>query len=289
MSTMHKPVDEETQKKETLELQQRMSEIRHKLLVLSGKGGVGKSTVAVNLAVALAKASHEVGLLDVDIHGPSVPKLMGLEGQTVCSDGVAARPVKLADNLAVMSIGFLLASKADAVIWRGPLKYKVIRQFLKDVAWGRLDYLVIDCPPGTGDEPLSVAQLAGPSAEAIIVTTPQELSISDVRRCVTFCRQINLPVLGVLENMSGFVCPQCGARIDLFKVGGGETLAHETKVPFLGRIPFDPEIVISGDSGMPYAGRDVAGPSLAALKAVVETLLSRERAADQDRTTAQVH
>jgi ATP-binding protein involved in chromosome partitioning len=289
MSTMHKPVDEETRKRETLELQHRMAEIQHKLLVLSGKGGVGKSTVAVNLAVALAKAGRQVGLLDVDIHGPSVPKLTGLEAQTVHSDGVGVLPVRVADNLAVMSIGFLLTSKADAVIWRGPLKYNVIRQFLKDVAWGTLDYLVIDCPPGTGDEPLSVAQLAGPNAEAIIVTTPQDLSVSDVRRCVTFCRQVNLPILGVLENMSGFTCPQCGTRIDLFKVGGGETLAHETKVPFLGRIPFDPEIVVSGDSGAPFAYGDVAGPSVAALKAVVERLLSREGAADRGRETEKVH
>ena len=266
-----------------------MAEIQHKLLVLSGKGGVGKSTVAVNLAIALAKAGCQVGLLDVDIHGPSVPKLTGLEGQTVRSDGVAVLPVRVSDNLTVMSIGFLLTGKADAVIWRGPLKFNVIRQFLKDVAWGTLEYLVIDCPPGTGDEPLSVAQLAGPNAEAIIVTTPQELSISDVRRCVTFCRQVNLPVLGVLENMSGFVCPQCGARIDLFKVGGGETLARETKVPFLGRIPFDPEIVVSGDSGMPFAGRNVNGPSAAALRAVVERLLSRERTTGQGRETHKVH
>jgi ATP-binding protein involved in chromosome partitioning len=270
MSTIHKPIDEETRRREALELQERMAEIRHKLLVLSGKGGVGKSTVAVNLAVALAKAGQQTGLLDVDIHGPSVPKLTGLEGQTLHSDGRAILPIKLADNLTVMSIGFLLGSKADAVIWRGPLKYNIIRQFLKDVAWGRLDYLVIDCPPGTGDEPLSVAQLAGPEAEALIVTTPQELSICDVRRCVTFCRQIKLPVLGVLENMSGFVCPQCGAQIDLFKTGGGEALARETNVPFLGRIPFDPEIVISGDNGVPFAGRNVAGPSLAALESVVE-------------------
>lgn len=283
MNTMHKAVDEETRQRETIELQKRMAEIRHKLLVLSGKGGVGKSTVAVNLAVALAKAGRQVGLLDVDIHGPSVPKLTGLEGQTVRSDGVALLPARVADNLAVMSIGFLLGSKADAVIWRGPLKYNVIRQFLKDVAWGRLDYLVIDCPPGTGDEPLSVAQLAGPNAEAIIVTTPQELSVSDVRRCVTFCRQVNLPVLGVLENMSGFICPHCGARIDLFKVGGGETLARETNVPFLGRIPLDPTIVVSGDSGVPFAGSNVTGPSVAALKAVVKRLLSREQAAEPER------
>lgn len=288
MSTMRKPIDEETKRREALELQQRMADIRHKLLVLSGKGGVGKSTVAVNLAVALAKAGRQTGLLDIDIHGPSMPKLTGLEGQTVHSDGRAILPVKVADNLAVMSIGFLLGSKADAVIWRGPLKHSVIRQFLKDVVWATLDYLVIDCPPGTGDEPLSVVQLAGPEAGALIVTTPQELSISDVRRCVTFCRQVNLPVLGVLENMSGFICPQCGARIDLFKAGGGERLARETNVPFLGRIPFDPEIVVSGDNGVPFADRNVFSPTVAALESIVDRLLSRERAADQSRMTDKV-
>ncbi len=281
MITAHKPVDEEMKKRETLELQQRMAEIHHKLLVLSGKGGVGKSTVAVNLAVTLAKAGMRVGLLDVDIHGPSVPKLTGLEGRSVQSQGKALLPINLSENLAVMSIGFLLTSQATAVIWRGPLKYNVIRQFLKDVLWGALDYLVIDCPPGTGDEPLSVAQLAGPHAEAIIVTTPQDLSISDVRRCVTFCEQVSLSVLGILENMSGFICPQCGARVDLFKMGGGESLARETKVPFLGRIPLDPKIVDSGDSGIPFAGNDADAPSSALLKAIVGRLLSREQTADQ--------
>jgi len=277
MSTMHKPIDEEAKRREALELQQRMADIHHKLLVLSGKAGVGKSAVAVNPAVALAKAGRQTGLLDVDIHGPSVPELTGPEGQTVHSDDRAILPVKVADNLAVMSFGFLLGSKADAVIWRGPLKHSVIRQFLKDVAWATPDYLVIDSPHGTGDEPLSVVQLAGPLAEALIITTPKELSISDVRRCVTFCRQVNLPVLGVLENMSGFICPQCGARIGLFKSGGGERLARETKVPFLGRIPFDPEIVVSGDNGVPFAGRDVFSPAVAALESVVDRLLSRER------------
>jgi ATP-binding protein involved in chromosome partitioning len=288
MSITNKPVDEETRKREALELQQRMAKIKHKFLVLSGKGGVGKSTVAVNVAVALAKAGRQVGLLDVDIHGPSVPKLTGLEGRTPESDGEAFLPVRVADNLAVMSIGFLLTSSADAVIWRGPLKYKVISEFLRDVAWGMLDYLVIDCPPGTGDEPLSVAQLAGPDAEAIIVTTPQELSISDVRRCVTFCRQVNLSVLGILENMSGFICPQCGARVDLFKVGGGETLSRETSVPFLGRIPFDPEIVASGDNGIPFADGDAARSSVAALRAIVERLLGHEHAAHQGCKTEKV-
>lgn len=264
--TTHRAGASETQADE-LVLQGRMRDIGRKLLVLSGKGGVGKSTVAVNLAVALAMRGKAVGLLDVDIHGPSVPKLTALEDATIQSDGGALLPVRLTDNLGVMSIGFLLRSKADSVIWRGPLKFKLIREFLKDVAWGRLDYLVVDCPPGTGDEPLSVAQLVGSPAAAVLVTTPQDLSISDVRRCVSFCKQLSLAVLGIVENMSGFVCPQCGARIDPFKSGGGETLARETGVPFLGRIPLEPQIVLSGDEGTPFVK---AHPQLASAKAFAD-------------------
>lgn len=242
-------IHEEKKEQEERRLRQRMGQIHRKLIVLSGKGGVGKSTVAANLALALAKRRHKVGLLDVDIHGPSIPKLLGLEGAALTTDGTCILPVELGKNFAVMSIGFLLGSKADAVIWRGPLKFDIIRQFLSDVCWGDLDYLVIDCPPGTGDEPLSVAQLVGPGAAALVVTTPQELAIADVRRCVTFCGKTGLPVAGVLENMSGYVCPQCGARSDLFGIGGGEKLAQEMGFIFLGSIPIDPRIVVCGDRG----------------------------------------
>jgi Mrp family chromosome partitioning ATPase len=232
-----------------------MCQIGMKLLVMSGKGGVGKSTVAANLAASLALAGKMVGLLDVDIHGPSIPKLMGLEAEHLVAHGREIVPIEIGGNLKVMSIGFLLSSAADAVIWRGPMKYGVIRQFLKDVEWGPLDYLVIDAPPGTGDEPLSVAQLVGQPAGAILVTTPQDLAVADVRRSVSFCEKVSLPVVGIIENMSGFVCPHCQSMIPLFKTGGGEALAHEMNVPFLGSIPIDPEIVECGDNGIPYAHR----------------------------------
>ena len=237
------------QEQEDYRLQQRMARIRRRLVVLSGKGGVGKSTAAANLAVALSLRGHRVGLLDVDIHGPSIPKLLGCEGASPVSDGRDILPVEVRGRLTLMSIGFLIGDKTDAVIWRGPMKYKVIQQFLCDVAWGDLDYLVVDCPPGTGDEPLSVAQLIGRPAAAVVITTPQELVIADVRRCITFCQKADLPIAGVLENMSGYVCPQCGIHTDLFGTGGGERLSVEMGVPFLGRIPIDPQIVGCGDAG----------------------------------------
>jgi Mrp family chromosome partitioning ATPase len=252
-----------------------MGRVRQKLVVLSGKGGVGKSTVAANLASALAQAGHKVGLLDVDIHGPSIPKLFGLEGRCLETDAHQMLPVKVGERLSVMSIGFLLESRADAVIWRGPLKFSVIRQFLCDVAWGSLDYLVVDCPPGTGDEPLSVAQLIGRPAKAVVVTTPQELAITDVRRCLTFCEKVGLPVAGIIENMSGYVCPSCGARADLFGRGGGELLANEIRVPFLGSIPIEPGLVTCGDTGIPFlasrAGSTTAEAFLAIVRAIEQS------------------
>jgi Mrp family chromosome partitioning ATPase len=237
------------------QLQERMSRIGRKILVMSGKGGVGKSTVAVNLAVTLAMRGKRVGLLDVDIHGPSVPKLLGMERKTILTSDGAVLPVEYkvdGQTIQVMSIGFLLGNPDDAVIWRGPLKMGVIKHFLKDVSWGDLDYLIIDSPPGTGDEPLSVCQLINGLNGAIIVTTPQELALVDVRKSVTFCRQLRLPVLGVIENMSGLACPHCGGQIDVFSSGGGEKMAGEMGVPFLGRIPLDPDFVKSGDEERPY-------------------------------------
>lgn len=244
--------DKSQQQIEDLMLQERMVCIKEKLLVLSGKGGVGKSTVAANLATSLAMEGKKVGLLDIDIHGPSIPKLMGLEGNRPESDGLQIQPIKLTDNLCVMSIGFMVESDSDAVIWRGPMKYTLIREFLKDVAWNELDYLVIDSPPGTGDEPLAVAQLVGEGSKAVIVTTPQDVAISDVRRSISFCHKLSIPVLGLIENMSGMLCPHCGEKVDVFKSGGGEALSKEMQVPFLGKIPIDPQIVISGDSGTPF-------------------------------------
>ena len=248
-------VDENQRKQRQAEQEQvrkRVKQIKHRILVLSGKGGVGKSTVAVNLAISLALAGKKVGLLDIDIHGPSIPKILNLEGKTVQAVGDTVVPVDMLENLKVMSIGFLLRGTNDAVIWRGPMKYQMIKQFLKDVDWGNLDFLVVDSPPGTGDEPLSIVQLLENADGAIIVTTPQEVALSDVRKCITFCRNLNLPVIGVLENMSGFVCPKCGGKTDVFKSGGGEIMAKEMKVPFLGRIPIDPQIVQSCDDGRPF-------------------------------------
>ena len=229
-----------------------MSRIRFKIMVLSGKGGVGKSTVAVNLAVSLSLNGNRVGLLDVDIHGPSIPKLLNLEGRGVGLIDGKIVPVNLSDSLKIMSIGFMLHSRDDAVIWRGPMKMNVIKQFLKDVNWGELEFLIIDSPPGTGDEPLSVCQLIEDADGAIIVTTPQEIALADVRKSINFCHQLKLPVLGVVENMSGFVCPKCGQVTDIFKSGGGERMAQEMAVPFLGRIPLDPQIGLACDKGEPY-------------------------------------
>ncbi len=267
---------------EQIMLEGRMRDIGMKLLVLSGKGGVGKSTVAANLALSLAMEGKKVGLLDVDVHGPSIPRLMGLEGQRPEPDGAELSPLKVTENLTVMSIGFLLESAEAPVIWRGPMKYSVIKQFLANVNWGPLDYLVIDSPPGTGDEPLAVAQLVGQPAAAVIVTTPQELAISDVRRSISFCNTLDLPVLGIIENMSGLACPHCGQVVDLFKTGGGQKLAEEMTVPFLGRLPIDPQIVTAGDSGMPFVHRYADSPAAKAFSAVVARIMEAAPANTSD-------
>lgn len=248
-------VDEEQKRQlqiEQTQIRKKIQRIKHKILVLSGKGGVGKSTVAANLAMSLALAGKNVGLLDIDIHGPSVPKILGIEKEIVQITGNTLFPVEMTGNLKVMSIGFLLRQSDDAVIWRGPMKYQMIKQFLKDVQWGNLDFLIVDSPPGTGDEPLSIVQLLEDADGAVIITTPQEVALSDVRKCISFCNNLNLSVLGVLENMSGFICPKCGERTDVFKSGGGENMARQMRVPFLGRIPIDPDIVRSCDSGKPF-------------------------------------
>jgi len=254
-------------------LQDRVGRIAFTLVVLSGKGGVGKSTVAANLAVALAAAGKQVGLLDVDVHGPSIPKLLGLEERKPGSQGNEIEPILFNARLKVMSIGFLLGSDRDAVIWRGPMKYNVIRQLLSDVAWGDLEVLVVDSPPGTGDEPLAVAQLVGRPAAAIVVTTPQQLAVADARRSITFCQQVGLPVLGLIENMSGYVCPKCGETTAVFKTGGGADLAREMNVPFLGSLPIDPQIVEAGDSGTPWVDRFAESPSARAFAELLKPLL----------------
>jgi ATP-binding protein involved in chromosome partitioning len=277
MSTTQIGEDQKLQMQaEQEQIRQRIRQIKHQILVLSGKGGVGKSTVAVNLAVSLALAGKKVGLLDIDIHGPSIPKILNLEGKTIQSAGDVILPVEMLENLKVMSIGFLLRTSSDAVIWRGPMKYQMIKQFLKDVQWGDLDFLIVDSPPGTGDEPLSIVQLLEKADGAIIVTTPQEVALSDVRKCITFCRQLNLPVLGVLENMSGFVCPKCGEKTDVFKSGGGEIMANEMHVRFLGRIPIDPQIVRACDSGQPYVQHYSSSQAAQAFKEAMLPLFKLE-------------
>ena len=253
-----------------------MGRIRHKILVMSGKGGVGKSTVAVNLAVSLHLAGQRVGLLDVDIHGPSIPQMLHLENARAMGDGESLLPLEFA-GLKVMSIGFLLPNRDDAVVWRGPMKMTVIRQFLQDVAWGDLDYLVVDLPPGTGDEPLSVCQLATPVDGAVIVTTPQQVSTADVRRSIRFCQKLDIPVLGVVENMSGFVCPNCGEITPIFKTGGGERMAADMQVPFLGRVPIDAEIGLACDRGTPFVYSDAHTPATHAFERIAAAILTLKK------------
>lgn len=266
---------EEIRKQEE-RLKERMSQVKHKVVVLSGKGGVGKSTVAANLAAALAETERKVGLLDADIHGPSAPRIFNLEDQGATSDGESIVPVPYEDNLKIMSIGFLLEARNDAVIWRGPLKMNVLRQFLSDVNWGELDFLVVDLPPGTGDEPLSIGQLIPDADGGIVVTTPQGLALNDVRKCINFCKQIELPVIGVVENMSGFICPHCGEKSDIFGTGGGETMAEEMDVPFLARIPIDPAVVLSCEGEGPHVQIHPDSATTKAFQPVVDMVLDLE-------------
>ncbi|MBD3325217.1 P-loop NTPase [candidate division KSB3 bacterium] len=229
-----------------------LEHIKHILVVMSGKGGVGKSTVAANLAVTLARKNYRVGLMDADIHGPNIPKMLGIERSHMIGSDNGIKPVMYYPNLKVVSIALLLQSTDDAVIWRGPLKHRLIQQFVGEIDWGDLEYLVVDLPPGTGDEPLSVAHVITRIDAAIIVTTPQDVALLDSRKTVTFARKLHLPIGGIVENMSGFVCPHCGTRTDIFKTGGGERTAQEMHVPFLGKIPLDAAMVTVCDDGTPY-------------------------------------
>ncbi|HQJ87451.1 MAG TPA: Mrp/NBP35 family ATP-binding protein [Methanoregulaceae archaeon] len=250
-------------------------DVRHVILVLSGKGGVGKSTVSVNLAFALANHGRRVGLLDLDLHGPSVPKMLGLEGQVPAVIGNAIQPVPVTGNLSVMSMAFLLPNPTDPVIWRGPMKIGAIRQLLTEVNWGSLDYLVVDLPPGTGDEALTIAQAAPNIRGAVIVTTPQEVAVLDAVKAIRFIEKQEMPVIGVIENMSGMVCPHCGGVVDLFGRGGGEAAAARFGVPFLGGIPLDPEMMRSGEEGRPFILQHSDSPTWKAIDAVMENLVSR--------------
>lgn len=238
-------------KLQDLEINQTLKRIRNKILVMSGKGGVGKSSVAAYLSVALSKKGYKVGLMDVDLHGPSIPRMLGMRG-TVQPGGDKGKvlPVELFPNLHVISIEILMqeGNKDTATIWRGPLKIGVIRQFIADIEWADLDYMIIDSPPGTGDEPLTVAQTI-PDAKALIVTTPQEVSLADVRKSIHFCRQVGMKILGLVENMSVMVCPHCGKPIEVFKSRGGAFTAKREGLALLGTLPLDPLVVEQGDSG----------------------------------------
>ncbi len=263
---------EEQIKEEEIKVTKTLAKIKNRLLVFSGKGGVGKSTVAANLALAFSQKGLKVGLLDVDIHGPNLAKMLGVEDKRmgVSSEGIKA--VDINENLKLVSMSFLLQDPNLPVIWRGPMKMKAIQQFLGDVDWGELAWLVIDSPPGTGDEPLSVAQLI-PAAGAVVVTTPQEVSLMDSRKAVAFALKLNMEIIGIIENMSGMVCPHCGKKIDLFKEGGGKKAAIELGVPFLGKIPFDPQIVSSGDEGKPFVVTQPESEASKAFMKIVENIM----------------
>jgi Mrp family chromosome partitioning ATPase len=248
-----------------------LGRIKHKFIIMSGKGGVGKTSTTVNLALALSGLGHQVGIMDVDLHGPDVPRMLGLSGMLDLGPNRKLNPMRYSKTLGAVSIESLTPTKDEAIIWRGPVKYSAIQQFIGDVEWGDLDFLLIDAPPGTGDEPLTVAQTI-PDAKAIIVTTPQEVSLADVRKSINFCKVVKMEIFGLIENMSGFACPHCQSVIDLFGSGGGEKTAVSAGIPFLGRIPFDQKVVECGDAGVSYQKQYKDSPVSDALSAVAQKM-----------------
>jgi ATP-binding protein involved in chromosome partitioning len=264
-------------------LEQRLFHIRHKIVVMSGKGGVGKSTVATNLAAAMALRGYRVGILDADLHGPNVARMLGIEGQHLTGGGDSVDPIEVSKNLKAVSMALLGHDPDQAIVWRGPLKHSAIKQFVGDVNWGDLDFLFVDLPPGTGDEALSVANVIKNMDGCLVVTTPQDVALMDARKAVTFSRLLNVPVLGIVENMSGMICPHCGGKIDLFKVGGGEKAAEELGIPFLGRIPIDPEIVQMCDRGKPFVTETTNSVARAAFLALIQKLVDLLEPAERAR------
>jgi len=238
-------------------------------MVMSGKGGVGKTTVSVNLAYALSLAGKRTGILDIDLHGPNIAKMLGIEQQAIHACEFGIEPVEVTESLKAVSIALIGYEPDQPMIWRGPAKAAVIRQFIADVNWGELDYLIVDSPPGTGDEPLSACQLISNVRGIIIVTTPQDVAILDARKSVVFAQQMKIPVVGVIENMSGFICPHCQGEVDIFKKGGGERAAQELKVPFLGRVPLQPEFVEFADKGTPFVSFQYKSKSTEAFMGIV--------------------
>jgi ATP-binding protein involved in chromosome partitioning len=248
-------------------------DVKHVIMVLSGKGGVGKSTVSVNLAYALSAHGRKVGLLDLDMHGPNIPKMLGIEDHKLAMMDDMIEPARVTGSLSVISMAFLLPDTSTPIIWRGPMKMAAIQQFLTEVNWGSLDYLVVDLPPGTGDEALTIAQLAPNVRGAVIVTTPQDVATMDARKSAKFIEKLGLPVIGVIENMSGMVCPHCGEEIDLFGKGGGRKIAEELNIPFLGAIPLDIEMRKAGDEGRPFIIRRGDSPTWKSVDTVMESLI----------------
>lgn len=268
---MHKVTIDETMSR----IAANMAKVKYKIIVMSNKGGVGKSSVALAFASLLSSGGAKVGLLDIDIHGPSIAKMTGKEGVLPVTDGKALEPVPVRKNLVMMSVGSLVTRDDAPVIWRGPMKLNVLKQFLADVRWGELDYLIVDAPPGTGDEPLSICQLLPGLAGGVVVTTGQEVALLDSRKAVNFLKRLGVRVLGILENMTDFPCPHCGKSVDLFKSGGGERAAAALGVSFLGRVPFDPGLLAAGDNGRLFLDTDKDSPAARALasaaaKAVAE-------------------
>ncbi len=250
-----------------------LAQIKHVLIVLSGKGGVGKSTVAANVALGLAARGKKVGLLDVDVHGPSAPKILGLQGQRAMGDGEKLLPVET-HGIKVMSTGLIIEQADAPIVWRGPMKAGVIKQFIGEVRWGALDYLIVDCPPGTGDEPLSICQMIPEADGAILVTTPQQVATLDVSKSIVFCQQLNMRIVGLVENMSGFTCPCCNTFTPIFKTGGGEALAEQYGIPFLGKLPIATEIGEAGDTGSPFLENHGDTPAGTAFLAIVDKLIA---------------
>ena len=256
-------------------VKENMSKIKHKILVLSNKGGVGKSSVAINLACSLSEKDFKVGILDADLHGPSVAKMLGFEGKKLQGSPEGIIPMSVSSNLTAVSMASLIENSDAPLIWRGPLKMMALKQFLGEVEWGNLDFLIIDSPPGTGDEPLSICQLIPELEGGVIVTTPQGVALLDSRKCVNFLKNLKIPILGIIENMSGLKCPYCGKNIDLFKSGGGEKTAKEFNLLFLGKIPIDINMVNSTDEGKPYIFQYKDSETAQVFNKVVELILAQ--------------
>jgi Mrp family chromosome partitioning ATPase len=257
------------------QLKQNMSKIKHKILVLSNKGGVGKSLIAINLACSLSEKGFKVGILDADLHGPSVAKMLGFEGKRLQGSPEGIIPMSVSLNLVAVSMASLIETSDAPLIWRGPLKMMALKQFLGEVEWGNLDYLIVDSPPGTGDEPLSICQLIPELEGGVIVTTPQKVALLDSRKCINFLKNLKIPILGIIENMSGLKCPHCGKNIDLFKSGGGEKVALEFNIPFLGKIPIDINLVESSDEGKPYILQYKNSETAQIFNKIVELILAK--------------